>query len=333
MRSLHRRADSLTDHRTPPRRREAPPKPAIAVQRGEVVASFGRRVEVRVDASGDRVKCVAHGRRMEAVCGDRVDISRAAEGHDSSQGVIESIVERTTVLFRRDMMREKVIAANVTQVVYVVAGEPPFSDELLSRCLIAAEAAGISALILLNKTDLVASSAHARLQLEPFVALGYPVLELAAKVDVDALRARLSGHRSLLIGQSGMGKSTLVNALIPNAAARTGEISSALDAGRHTTTASRLYRLDSLSSVIDSPGLQAFGLAHVPTDRLAAAFREFAPLVGQCRFANCRHQTEPGCAVRAAFARGAVDPRRMRIFDALLEEGEYTARRALQSGQ
>ena len=312
--------------------RQRVPAPAAAVQHGRVVAAFGRKVEVLVDGSGERVKCAAHGRRMEAVCGDRVEISRAAEGHDASQGMIESIDNRSSILFRRDAMREKVIAANVTLVAYVVAGEPQFSDELLSRCLIAANAAGIDALIVLNKTDLAASTAVARAQLAPFVALGYPVVDVAAKHDVAALRARLAGHESLLIGQSGMGKSTRVNALVPAAGARTGEISSALDAGRHTTTASRLYALDPQATVIDSPGLQAFGLAHVPTDRLAAAFPEFAPLIGSCRFANCRHQSEPGCAVRAAFARGAVDPRRMRIFDTLLEEGEYTARRALHGG-
>jgi ribosome biogenesis GTPase len=306
--------------------------PAIAVQHGRVVAMFGRKVEVRVEATGERVKCAAHGRRMEAVCGDRVSISRAAEGHDASQGMIESIDDRSSVLFRRDAMREKVIAANVTLVAYVVAGEPPFSDELLSRCLIAASAAGIEALIVLNKTDLSGSTAQARRQLAPFAALGYPVQEVAAQQDVEGLRARLAGHESLLIGQSGMGKSTLVNALVPDAGARTGEISSALDAGRHTTTASRLYALQPSGSVIDSPGLQAFGLAHVPTDRLAAAFPEFAPLIASCRFANCRHQTEPGCAVREACNRGAIDPRRMRIFDTLLEEGEYTARRALRGG-
>jgi ribosome biogenesis GTPase len=277
-------------------------------------------VEVQVEATGERVKCAAHGRRMEAVCGDRVEISRAALGHDASQGMIESIDTRSSVLFRRDAMREKVIAANVTLVAYVVAGEPPFSDELLSRCLIAARAGGIDALIVLNKTDLAASTAIARSQLAPFVALGYPVVDVAAKEEVTALRARLAGHDALLIGQSGMGKSTLVNALVPDAGARTGEISSALDAGRHTTTASRLYALQPSGTVIDSPGL------------LAAAFPEFAPLIGDCRFANCRHQSEPDCAVRAAFARGDVDPRRMRIYDTLLEEGEYSARRALHGG-
>ncbi|MFO0520416.1 MAG: ribosome small subunit-dependent GTPase A [bacterium] len=324
----------MTDRRLPKRReaRAAAPVATVAVQQGRVVAAFGRKVEVRVEASGERVKCAAHGRRMEAVCGDRVAISRAAEGHDASQGMIESIDTRTSVLFRRDAMREKVIAANVTLVAYVVAGEPPFSDELLSRCLIAANAAGIEALIVLNKTDLPESTAVARGQLAPFAALGYPVQEVAARQDVEALRARLAGHDSLLIGQSGMGKSTLVNALVPDAGARTGEISSALDAGRHTPTASRLYALQASGTVIDSPGLQAFGLAHVPTDRLAAAFPEFAPLIGSCRFANCRHQSEPGCAVRAAFGRGAIDPRRMRIYDTLLEEGEYTARRALHGG-
>lgn len=303
------------------------------LQRGQVVAAFGRRVEVCLEASGIRIKCVTHGRRMEAVCGDHVEVSRAAEGHDASQGVIENIVDRGTVLFRRDAMREKVIAANVNQVVYVLAGEPPFSDELLSRCLIAAEAAGIKALIVLNKTDLAAATAGARRQLAPFLALGYPVLEIAARVDVDALRTRLAGHSSLLIGQSGMGKSTLVNALLPNANARTGEISSALAAGRHTTTASRLYRLDADSTVIDSPGLQAFGLAHVASDRLAAAFPEFAPLIGRCRFANCRHQSEPDCAIRAAAVRGDIDSRRMQIYDGLLAEGEYSTHRALVQGR
>ncbi len=297
-----------------------------------MVAAFGRKVEVLVEADGQRIRCAAHGRRMEAVCGDRVEVSRAAEGHDASQGMVETILPRTSVLFRRDAVREKVIAANVSLVAYVVAGEPPFSDELLSRCLIAAGAAGIGALIVLNKTDLPQAAATARAQLAPFTALGYPVVEVAAKHDVAGLRERLAGHDALLIGQSGMGKSTLVNALVPDAQARTGEISVALDAGRHTTTASRLYPLPPSGSVIDSPGLQAFGLAHVPTDRLAAAFPEFAPLIGSCRFANCRHQTEPGCAVREALRSGAVDARRMRIYDTLLAEGEHAARRALHGG-
>ncbi len=285
---------------------------------------------------------------MEAVCGDRVSVRQVAPG----QGLIEAVDTRASVLFRRDAMREKVIAANVTQLVYVLAGDPPFSDELLSRCLVAAEAAGIVSLVALNKCDLGEPSQRARAQLAPFRAIGCTVLELTAKPgrageamatlatvpaaacadaqppSVDALRERLTGHTSLLIGQSGMGKSTLINALVPGANAVTGEISRALSAGKHTTTSSRMYRLAPDSALIDSPGLQAFGLAQVPIDQLAYCFVEFRPALGHCRFDDCTHRHEPGCAVRALVDGGRIDARRLQIYARIVEENAYAARQS-----
>ncbi len=146
------------------------------------------------------------------------------------------------------------------------------------------------------------------------------MIALSARQDALALLKHLDRRRTLLVGQSGMGKSTLVNALVPQAHATTGEISTALASGRHTTTASRLYALPGGGELLDSPGLQAFGLAHLDRDSLGAAFREFRPLLGHCRFSDCRHLAEPDCAVLAAAARGAIDASRLQTWHRLLAE-------------
>jgi len=284
-----------------------------------VVATFGRQVEVLVDGSARPIACVSRGRRLEAVCGDRVTIQSAPQGRGAAQGVVEAVEARRNLLFRRDAFREKLLAANLDAVLCVVALEPAFSEDLVSRCLIAAEAAGLDAAIVLNKVDLP-GEALARARLAPFIAMGYRVIALSARQDALSLLEHLNGRRTLLVGQSGMGKSTLVNALVPQARATTGEISTALASGRHTTTASRLYALPGGGELLDSPGLQAFGLAHLDRDALGAAFREFRPLLGHCRFADCRHLAEPDCAVLAAAARGAIDASRLQTWHRLLAE-------------
>jgi ribosome biogenesis GTPase / thiamine phosphate phosphatase len=283
----------------------------------QVVAAFGRQYLVRL-ADGSEIACLTRGKKSEVACGDVVEVRRTAdpstELRTGAQAVIERIAPRRSLLHRSDAFREKLIAANVTQIIIVVAAEPSFSDELLARCLVAAYDQKLEVLIVLNKCDLLDAAAAARKRLIPYTAIGYRVLELSAKQDVSALPPFLHGHTSVLVGQSGMGKSTLINALLPDAQAATREISAALDSGKHTTTHARLYRIDETSSLIDCPGVQAFGLHHLSFGGIEQGFVEFAQYLGQCRFHDCRHAHEPGCALRNAVAEGKIDARRLELF-------------------
>lgn len=281
---------------------------------GQVVAAFGRHFDVETADSGI-VSCVTHGKKGGVACGDRVKFELTG----TAQGVIKSIDPRASLLFRSDEFREKIIAANVTQIIVVVAAEPAFYEDLVSRCLLAAEAASLKVLIVLNKCDLEQATQAALNKLQLYRDLGYPLLTLSAKRDIAPLRPYLEGETSVLVGQSGMGKSSIINALLPEAQAHTREISQALNSGKHTTTHARLYHLDDRSHIIDSPGLQEFGLAHLGAQDIAHAFVEFRPyLGGRCRFSNCRHRVEPGCAVLEAATAGRIDPRRLATFHKLI---------------
>ncbi|MBV2191818.1 MAG: ribosome small subunit-dependent GTPase A [Azonexus sp.] len=272
---------------------------------GRVIAAHGRQYVVEL-ADGTLLPCFPRGKKSEIACGDRVDIMRTSD----DQGVVEAIQPRVSLLYRSNEIRQKLIAANVDQLVIVVATEPAFSDELVARALLAAESEEIAPLIVLNKCDLTDKLPAARQRLATLAGLGYPILELSALNHAEDLRPWLAGKTSVLVGQSGMGKSTLVNALIPEANAATREISQALDSGKHTTTHATLYHLDGNSDLIDSPGLQEFGLGHLDRQEIEIAFREFRPYLGQCRFRDCRHDREPGCALRAAVEAGTIDPGR-----------------------
>ena len=274
---------------------------------GTIIAAFGRHYLAELPG-GELLECVPRCKKSEVACGDRVGLQRTSE----RQGVIESILPRQSLLYRSVAHREKLIAANVTQLVVVVATEPSFSDELLARSLVAAHHQHLQALIVLNKCDLDARAA--REQLAPYRAIGYRVLEIAAKEDAAPLLPLMRNQHSVLVGQSGMGKSTLVNALIPEAQAVTREISSVLDSGKHTTTHARLYRLDAGSTLIDCPGVQAFGLHHLTFGDIEEGFVEFAAYRGQCRFHDCRHLHEPDCAIRKAAEAGKIDARRLQLF-------------------
>lgn len=276
---------------------------------GQVVAAFSRQYMVEL-CDGELLPCLTHGKKSEVACGDIVEIQRISD----AQGVIERTLPRQTLLYRSDAYRQKLIAANITQIIVVVASKPSFSDELLARCLIAAHDQQLATLVVLNKCDLLEATMIARAQLEPYRAIGYRVLELCAKENSTPLRPFLQGHTSILVGQSGMGKSTLINALLPDAQAATREISTALNSGKHTTTHARLYHLNTESHLIDCPGVQAFGLHHLDFGAIEAGFVEFAAYHGQCRFHNCHHTHEPGCALKKTEQEGKIDTRRLKLF-------------------
>ena len=280
---------------------------------GRVVAAHGRQYVVEL-TDGSLLPCFPRGKKSDVACGDRVDIERTS----SDQGVIEAIQPRTSLLYRSNEYKQKLIAANVDQLVIVVATEPAFSDDLVTRALLAAESEEIEALIVLNKCDLSDKVASARERLTMFSNLGYRVVELSALEHAEDLRPELFGVTSVLVGQSGMGKSTLVNALVPEANAATREISQALDSGKHTTTHATLYHLDAESQLIDSPGLQEFGLGHLDRQEIEYAFREFRPWLGQCRFRDCHHNREPDCALTAAVKAGKIDEKRFAVYHRIL---------------
>jgi ribosome biogenesis GTPase len=275
---------------------------------GLIIAAYGRHYLAELPG-GEILECVPRGKKSDVACGDTVEIERTS----ADQAVIDSIAPRTTLLYRSDAYKQKIIAANVTQIIVVVATEPSFNDELLARCLLAGHDQNLDIIIVLNKCDLPQVEA-ARAQLAPYVKIGYRVLELSAKQDVTPLLPFLQGHTSVLVGQSGMGKSTLINALIPDALAATREISTVLDSGKHTTTHARLYHLNATSKLIDCPGVQLFGLHHLDFAAMERSFPEFLPFLGQCRFANCSHSHEPDCAIRKATDEGKIDARRLKLF-------------------
>ena len=295
-----------------------------AAQPGLVVASFGRHLLVE-SPDGQRRLCHPRGKKTQAVVGDRV---RWLPSHD--EGSIEKVEPRRNLFYRQDEIRTKSFAANLDQVLVLIAAEPEFSEHQLARALIAAEAERIQPLIALNKSDLVEPFERAWSRLQPYQRMGYGVLplslRLSGEVDREHLLPHLEGRTTLVLGPSGAGKSTLINLLVPGATAQTGEVSRALNTGRHTTTSTTLYWVDDARStaLIDSPGFQEFGLHHLDPMALASLMRDLRPHLGQCRFHNCTHRHEPGCAVVSAVAHAdgehPVTANRYRIYCDLFED-------------
>lgn len=309
-----------------------------AMNTGLVVATHGRHCVVELD-DGSRIICHPRGKKSQSVVGDWVRWQAAAD-----EGTIESVVARKNLFYRRDEVRTKSFAANLDQVLILLAAEPEFSETQLSRALIAAEAEHIQPLIVLNKSDLGDAFDQAWQRLAAYRHMNYTVLPLELKSAVEsneslkALYAAMQGKTTLILGPSGAGKSTLVNALVPNARALTGEISQALNSGKHTTTSTSLYwvgqRPESVSeghagtAIIDSPGFQEFGLQHIPQNQLAACMPDLKQHVQDCKFYNCTHLHEPGCGVLSAMQKeesialqaSEVSLRRHRIYAQLFDE-------------
>ncbi len=284
-----------------------------------VVAAHGRHAVIET-VRGERVQCHLRGRKADLVVGDRVRWQPAGD-----EGVIEAVEPRRNLLFRQDEWRTKSFAANLDQILLLVAGEPVFSESQLTRALVAAASADIPTLIGLNKID-KPSAGQARERLLPYRAMGVTMLEMALKADPHAARALLlpwlKGRTSLVLGPSGTGKSTLINLLVPHAQAQVGEISQALNSGRHTTTSTLWYWLDEArdGALIDSPGFQEFGLRHVEAAQLAGLMPDLHAHLGACRFYNCMHRHEPGCGVLAAVQRGAITAQRYRLYAEIHDE-------------
>jgi ribosome biogenesis GTPase len=285
---------------------------------GRVIAAHGRHYTVELD-NGTVVKCYPRGKRNEAAVGDFVHVSLQG----NSEVALEKILDRKNLLYRSDEAKSKQFAANVDQLLIVVAVEPAFSDDLLGRALAGAWSADIQPVILLNKVDLLSGLPAARKKLEPYTKLGVQIIDVCAhdsnNVEANVLPL-LKGKTSLLLGQSAMGKSTLLNTLVPDALAATQAHSVALGAGRHTTTSTKLYHLPSAQGdLIDSPGFQAFGLLHLSALEIEHGFPEFKTYRQDCKFYNCTHRHEPGCGILQALEKNLIDKTRHALYVRLLD--------------
>ncbi|MBL8260555.1 MAG: small ribosomal subunit biogenesis GTPase RsgA [Candidatus Competibacteraceae bacterium] len=291
-------------------------------QHGLILTHYGQSLVVE-DSDGRLQRCAARQNLGPLACGDRVIWQASSVG----DGVVVAVGERRSLLTRPDYNGQpRPVAANLDAVAVVLAPTPEPSEYLIDRYLVAIAATGARGLLVLNKTDLLDPAALAALaeRLEPYGRIGYPLLLASSRTarGLDALRDWLRGRVSLLVGQSGVGKSSLIKALLPDREIRIQAVSAATGHGTHTTSASTLYHLPGGGDLIDTPGVRSFELGEISSEHLERGFPELTPYLGRCRFADCRHETEPDCALRAAVADGAVASRRLESYRRLKTELE-----------
>ncbi|MEZ4472181.1 MAG: ribosome small subunit-dependent GTPase A [bacterium] len=280
---------------------------------GRVVTRQGPVLTVQTP-EGELIACIGQGKGKRAVVGDTV-FTRPVNT-DLANAAIVDIAPRRNELARADGtgQRPRVIAANVDRLVVVVAVQPPIRPGLIDRLLVAAHAQGIEGRIVLNKIDLLDRDLkeEAELLLSPYPPIGYPVLPVSARTgkNMDELAEWLSTGTSVLVGHSGVGKTSLLNGLCPGLGERVRALSEASGRGVHTTTSASLFALPGGGEVIDSPGIRMFALWGMEPEDLAEHFVDFVPFADACRFANCRHDHEPGCAVKQAVDDGRINDER-----------------------
>ena len=284
------------------------------LQKGVVISRFGEQADV---ADGNKTVYRIYLRQNLGSCvsGDKV-LFRLNE---QSQGVIEAIEPRTSELTRpTPYAGVKTIVANVDQIFVMVAPFPDYSSLILDRYLVACELAGITTHIMLNKTDLLDPEKQAFFdqQISLYQQLGYQVFSSSCKTGqgIEALKQQMAGKENIFVGQSGVGKSSLINQLLPDVTALTGQVSENSRLGTHTTTASRLYFLPDSGFIIDSPGVREFGLSHIEPELIIQGFIELQPLQGDCKFRNCQHQNEKGCALIRAAEQGTISKQRLKNY-------------------
>lgn len=292
---------------------------------GLVIVNYGKALLVE-DNDGNLQRCVARRNLGQIVCGDRVGWEATGTG----EGVIHAVAARHSVLKRMDIARKtRPLAANIDQVVVVCAPQPALDELLIDKYLVAAELIGSNPVLVINKSDLLDADARAALEtrVSTYTGIGYRVLFTSALSDdgIEPLADELAGKNSILVGQSGVGKSSLIKRLLPDLDIAIGRLSEASGQGRHTTTATTLYHLPHGGNLLDSPGVRDFRLEPAEAAELVHGFREFRPFLGHCRFHNCRHVNEPDCALSAAVERGEISERRLESYRSLLQWMDETA--------
>lgn len=296
---------------------KAAPAPA---ETGTVIATYRKHTVVE-DVAGQQFNCQQLKTAGQVVCGDSVQWRK----ENDLTGVITQINPRKSLLQRPDKNgKQRIIASNIDTMFIVLASQPAFNEGLLDRYLVAAENSHLQACLVLNKTDLLSESEQRDIEqrLLPYTRIGYSLLHTSTKRlhGLDELRQHLLNKKSIFVGQSGVGKSSLINSLIESANARIGDISDATGKGKHTTTTAYLYHLKQAEGyIIDSPGVREFGLLELSAEQVTQGFREFAEFIGHCKFRNCMHRNEPGCAILQAVEDGKISPRRLESYYRILE--------------
>jgi ribosome biogenesis GTPase len=288
---------------------------------GLVITHLGQGLAVE-NSAGDIILCHTRRRLGDPAVGDRVIWESCA----GNQGRVMEILPRRSLLARPGSSGKiRPVAANLDQVLVVVAPEPEPDWLLVDQYLAVCEHRGLDAALIFNKIDQVPERETRRLLLADYTAIGYPGLHVSAKTaeGLTDLRAQLANRCSMLAGQSGVGKSSLTNALLPDKQLRTRQLSEKAGLGRHTTTTTTLYHLPDGGDLIDSPGVAVFGLAEMGPGDLAAGYREFQPWLAECRFRDCRHANDKGCAVREAAGQGRIGAARYQRYLKLLEKLQF----------